>query len=314
MDLDFLGFLADNRSEFFNKFFSVFTYAGSEYAAIGIVCLLYWCFNRKIGNRMLLTVLSSLLLNQLLKIIFIARRPWVRNEAKVRTLESAKGDATGYSFPSGYTSNAAAIFGGLVYGDKVRRVWKIVVWVLIALVAFSRMYLGVHTPQDVIVGMALSAALVYAMAYLCKKLEQKPSLDIFVCAGVLVFALATLLVVVFRSFPADHLQEDIDKNRADAFKLVGASVGMAIGWLMERRLIGFEKPAKLLYAVIRFVIGLILVLGIIALAKKPLISLFGDENVAGVVRYFLACFVAIFVWPLCFTKLEKHLDHTAVKG
>lgn len=313
MDLDFLSFLADHRSEFLTKIFSAFTFLGSEYAAIGVVCLVYWCCNRKMGNRMLLTVLSSLMLNQLLKILFIARRPWIRDAQKVRTVESAKADATGYAFPSGHTSNATAILGGLVYGRRVKLIWKILAWVIVALVGFSRLYLGVHTPQDVIVGVLLSLALIYLMGRVSEKLDEKPSLDIFICIVTTILAVTTLLITLLRSFPADHLAEDIAKNKQDVFKLAGASVGMVLGWVLERRLVGFDKPMKMLFGVVRFVVGIVLVLGIMILTKSPLIALIGSESWAGVVRYFLCCFVAIFVWPLCFTSLEKKIALSYIK-
>ena len=314
MDLDILSFLADHRSQSLTKFFSVFTYIGSEYVTIGIACFIYWCFNRKTGTRLLLTMLSSLMLSQLLKFIFVARRPWMRNAEKVRTVESAKADATGYSFPSGHTSNAASFFGGLAYGKKVKKLWKITAWVFVALVAFSRLYLGVHTPQDILAGFLLSAFLICVIGKLSNKLEEKPSLDIPICIVTLALSIITLLIVLLRSYPADHLTEDVSKNKMDAFKLIGASLGMVLGWLMERRLVGFDKPTKPFFAAFRFVIGLILVLGILVFAKKPLINLLGDEALAGVFRYFVSCFAAIFVWPFAFNMIEKRFGSASFKG
>ncbi|MBQ3668672.1 MAG: phosphatase PAP2 family protein [Clostridia bacterium] len=310
MDIEALVWFGEHRTEFLTKFMSIITYAGSEIAAIGIACLVYWCFNRKTGNRMLLTMLSSLLSNQLLKIVVVARRPWVRS-ARVKADPDAIKEATGYSFPSGHTANAAAAFGGLAYGEKVKLVLKVLAWLLVVLVAISRLYLGVHTPQDVLIGLAMSIVLVYVMGWVSDKLEKNPKLDVTICAIALTLAAVTLLVAIFRHFPGTA--EEIKTNRADAFKLVGAVIGMMLGWLLERRTVGFDKPKNIGFAFMRLLVGLALVLALLKGTKSALNSLLGDFA-GSVVRYFLTCFTAIYLWPLIFNKIEKRALSSGVKA
>ena len=300
MDIDFLLWIEKLRCGFLTAFMSIITNAGYDIAAIGITCLVYWCFNRKTGNRLLLTMLFSLGLNQLLKLAFAAQRPWDKS-SKLHTIESAKEDAGGYSFPSGHTSNAAALYLGLSHGKQVKLIWKILAWVLVILVAFSRLYLGVHTPQDVIFGLLLSLVVIFVMDKVCEKLDQNPRFDIAVCTAALAISLAALLLVLFRRFPGSS--DTVKANRIDAIKFVSATVGIAVGWLLERRFIKFEKPANLWFALFRVVVGLALVFALLEGTKPPLTTLLG-EYAGGAIRYLAACFAAVWLWPLLFTRIE----------
>ena len=70
-------------------------------------------------------------------------------------------DESGYSFPSGHSMVGIAFYGMIIYITYklikkvwLRRIFTISLAVLIALIGFSRIYLGVHYPSDVIAGFA----------------------------------------------------------------------------------------------------------------------------------------------------------------
>jgi membrane-associated phospholipid phosphatase len=105
--------------------------------------------------RVLLSVPLGMLLNVLLKNIFQRHRPSF--DHPILTLVS-------YSFPSGHAAAATLFYGVLAAYllTLTRRAWHLPVVLaavcMVALVALSRVYLGVHYPSDVLAAMASSTA------------------------------------------------------------------------------------------------------------------------------------------------------------
>lgn len=135
-----------------------FSFLGSEEFFLLAMPVLYWCVSAPLGARIAVLLITSDALNSLLKLAFHLPRPyWV--EARVQALASE----TSYGMPSGHAQTAVAVWGGLAAQLKRRWVW-LVALVIIALISFSRMYLGVHFPADVLAGWLVGALLVWAFA------------------------------------------------------------------------------------------------------------------------------------------------------
>jgi len=230
-------------------------------------------------------------------VIFCVPRPWVRSE-RVKVVPSAIEDATGYSFPSGHTANAVSTFGGISRIDRMKK-YGWIFWGIAILIGFSRMYLGVHTPQDVLVSLVLGAILIFLMEKLNDALQKKPSLDIVISIAGIALGVGLCLFAYFRPYP----DENGLKISFDTFKLAGASVGIMIGWVLERRTVKFEIPKEFLKKALRFIGGLLLVLLIMKGLKIALNSLFG-ELAGSFIRYFLVGIVATYVWPMIFHKAK----------
>lgn len=297
MDIQILVWLGEHRTPFTDTLMSLITHMGGELILIAIACAVYWLMDRRFGDRMLFTMFSGILVNQALKISFCVQRPWVRSD-RVIPVASAIEEATGYSFPSGHTANAVSLFGCLAAERRLKR-FAPVFWGIAALIGFSRMYLGVHTPQDVLVSFAIGIILVILMNKLTLALYRKPEIDKYI-AGVSIFIGAALCVyAVCKPYPDDGGL----KNSLDAIKLSGASVGLMAGWLIERRKIRFDLPKKPLHACVRLLGGLAIVILIMKGLKSPLIALMGE--VAGsFARYALVGFSATCLWPFLFRKLN----------
>ena len=160
--MKFLYFLEGLRNPVFDFFFELITKLGEETVFLVVAILFFWCVNKREGYFILLSGLFGTVINQTLKLVFRIRRPWVIDpNFDIVGGDAVKEAASGYSFPSGHTQNISTTLGAVVAFKKgiVRRVICITV---IALVAFSRMYLGVHTPLDVGVSLLIGAALILA--------------------------------------------------------------------------------------------------------------------------------------------------------
>ena len=137
------------------------TRLGEETVFMVIAMFVFWCVDKRRGYYLLTVGFLGTLINQWLKIVCRVPRPWVR-DPNFTIVESAKEAATGYSFPSGHTQSAVGTLGGVARFTKKN--WlRIVCIILAAFTAISRMYLGVHTPADVGVSLAVAVILVLVL-------------------------------------------------------------------------------------------------------------------------------------------------------
>ena len=105
-------------------------------------------------------------------------RPWVLSD-KIHPSELAIPFAKGYSFPSGHSSMSSSVIGGLAYLLKRKKLICILLICLVLLIGFSRLWLGVHTPQDVICGLLIGFSLVFAVNKIIDWAEEKPNRYLF---------------------------------------------------------------------------------------------------------------------------------------
>ena len=152
--MTFLWLLEGIRTPFLDKLMQLVTYFGQELIIIAVICTLYWCVDKRFAYLLGFTYFSAGLCVQALKITFRIPRPWIL-DPEFRAVESALDGATGYSFPSGHTQGATCLFFPLAL--RTPRLAAKILYVLAFLgIGFSRMYLGCHTPKDVLTSLALS--------------------------------------------------------------------------------------------------------------------------------------------------------------
>ncbi len=156
-DKEIVLWLAQKRIYLLNEFMARFTFFGAWFCVFVIMTLLFLWYKRKRGwiAPLWLSLFVSLGITFFLKLIIMRPRP-----------EVALASYNTFSFPSGH---AAAVFSTLAILDREfpRFKW---VWILFALlVAFSRLYLGVHYLTDVVVG----ALIGYSVSLLIVKIWNK---------------------------------------------------------------------------------------------------------------------------------------------
>lgn len=301
--MDILYALEKIRTPFWNGVMSAMTQLGGEVIFIVAAVVVFWCVSKWEGYYLMTVAFCGTVLNQFLKLICRVPRPWVR-DPNFTIVESARAEATGYSFPSGHTQNAIGLFGGMARWGG-RRWVRIGLTALALVIAFSRMYLGVHTPADVGVSLVLAAALVLGLYPLMRRAQEKPRYMGYVLAAMLVVSGAFVVFVETCGFPADMDAENLASGIGNAWKMLGAVAGMTLAWLLDRRYIHFETQAVWWVQVIKVAVGMALLLAIKSGLKAPLLALLGHEGLAGGVRYFLLVLVAGAVWPLVFRPMSK---------
>ena len=334
--MEFLRFLESIRTGIGDFFFATVTHLGEEVFFLAIAILFYWCISKRQGYYILLTGVLGSVINQWLKIVCRIPRPWIIDPG-FEPVGDAVAEATGYSFPSGHTQNIAGTFGCI--GRYNRQKWvKISSVVIILLVAFSRMYLGVHTPLDVTVSLGVAAALVFAFHFVFRTEESTNKYMFPLMIGSVILSIAFILYVFL--LPESDFKTAADfANLASAKKnaatLTGCLFGLALVYPLDKYYLKFDTKGRWYSQLIKFVVGIAIVLAIKEGLKSPLEALThlftsndcvrvctcgaghliegdckfqcvcGAGYVARAVRYFLIVAFAGGVWPLTFKFFEK---------
>ena len=301
--MEFLHLLENIRTPIGDFIFSTITHLGEETFFILIGLVFFWCINKKEGYYLLSIGLTGTILNQFLKLIFRIPRPWVRDET-LTIVESARGEATGFSFPSGHTQSAVGIFGGIARWNK-NKIVRILCIAACILVPFSRMYLGVHTPADVIVSSILALILVFGLYPVIRKAMNNKNIMRILFASMSLFAISFLIFVSVYKFPADIDISNLEHGTKNAYKMLGCMIGLWFSFEIDEKFIKFETKAVWWAQILKLVLGIIPVIAVKSLLKEPLYMIIPSENIADAIRYFMLTAVAGCVWPLTFKWFSK---------
>ena len=283
---------------------SLVTRLGEETFFMVAALFMFWCVDKRRGYYLLAVGFTGTLINQWLKIVCRVPRPWVR-DPHFTIVESARHGAAGYSFPSGHTQSAVGVFGGVA--RFTRRWWlRCVCLVLLVLVSVSRMYLGVHTPADVGVSFAVTAALVLLLYPLIESTLWFPG-RMYVILGVLLGASGAFVAFVeLFPFPADVDAANLAGAVKNAWSMAGAVGGMLLACLFDNRLLQFPNRAPWWGQLVKLLGGLVLVVLVKSLLKAPLLALCGGHQAAHALRYFLMVLTAGALWPMTFRFFERY--------
>lgn len=291
----FLEMLSNIRTPVLDHIFQLCTYLGQDIPVLVIICILFWCTNKKLGYQIGLTFFTSGLILQNLKITFRVERPWILNP-DFKPVESAVPAATGYSFPSGHTQTATVLYSSLAFHAK-KIFFKAVFVFLFLLVGFSRMYLGVHTPKDVFTAILLAFVSSYLIQLLMKHLKntQKENLVISVLLGI-----ASILTLCY-TFSLVASGTISAANAKDCCSAGGAGLAFAIAWYFERTYINFSTDGSLKEKVIRFLIGIVITGLFYAVLKKLLPA----DLIFAVIRYFIVVLWIACIYPYFIKRMQN---------
>ncbi|MFA9443813.1 glycerophosphodiester phosphodiesterase family protein [Egicoccus sp. AB-alg6-2] len=128
------------------------TFLGDEEFYLLAFPLLYWAVSRRLGVRLGVMLLATASINSIGKLVAVTPRPAFLDPSLERVPEAT------YGIPSGHAQNGAAVWGLLAV--RLRRWWVRVALVgLILAIGWSRIHLGAHFVEDILVGWAVGAIL-----------------------------------------------------------------------------------------------------------------------------------------------------------
>lgn len=300
-----LYWLESIRNPFLDALMQFFTYFGEELLFIVIALTVFWCVDKREGYYLLFVGFVGTILNQFLKLLCRIPRPWVKDPS-FQPVKSALGGATGYSFPSGHTQNVAGTLGGIARWSKRTSV-RVVCVVVLLLTSFSRMYLGVHTPLDVGVGLATAVVLVFVLYPIVRAAADDPKRMAILLGVMVVMALAFVLYANLWAAPAQGAEalENLYEGQKNSYSLFGALLGFCVAYPLERRFIRFEEKAIWWVQILKVVGGLI---GLLAIKEglKLLFTAVGFTWLGtNAIRYFAVVLFAALVWPKVFPFLNR---------
>ena len=187
MDGDILLFLQDHvRNPICDFFFKLITHLGDAGIFWIILTLVLLCFKqtRKAGVCSCIALLGSVILNNMILKPLVARpRPFWHGDTfdakglitNVEGLKCIVKEAKDYSFPSGHTG--ASFASAVALYPNLKKRYSIPLLILAALIAFSRLYIGIHYPTDVLAGLIdgifLGIMAVLICNFIYRKMEEK---------------------------------------------------------------------------------------------------------------------------------------------
>lgn len=272
-----------------------FSYLGNEEFFLLVLPLVYWSVDSALGLRVGFILVTSNLFNYVGKLILAGPRPyWVSSQVRALWLTE-----TSFGVPSGHSQIPMTVWG--MFAAYAKRAW---VWgaalIIIFLIGFSRMYLGVHFPHDVLFGWLLGAVILWAFvsfwesvgAWVMKKtLSQQVLLAFVVSLLFIVLGYGTWASRSGYRIPETWVsnallagaEEPDPVNANSAFTSAGTFFGLAAGAAWITSLGGYQAAGLLEKRALRYVIGLvgvlILYMGLGAVFPR------GDEFIYLFLRY-----------------------------
>ena len=243
--------------------FKVLTFMGDEAFYLLFMPLIYWSIDRRAGAGLFILLLFSAYLNAVAKVIADQPRPF-DYDPRVKAL----GHAGGGGLPSGHTQNAVVIWGYLAMRYRKMICWLIAGFLMIG-IPLSRIYLGVHFPTDLVGGYLLGVPILMLFLWIAPRLENWLVLKGFAWQLVLALVLPILLILLN---PA--------ANRY-VLSMIAALMGVAAGFVLERRFVRFSCHGLIWKRIIRYLLGVFILFGLWAGLRVA----FASQEPAGLLRF-----------------------------
>ena len=308
---EFLLFLQQLRAAsggILDPFFATITNLGNLPIILLLIGILYWSYDKKLGEYLLVSLAFSRIVNSFTKLTACVYRPWI-TDSRIKPYAAVLKDATGYSFPSGHATSGTIFFLGTSLKGKITKGLKIFLVVAFAVLCFTRCWFGVHYLTDIIGGIILSLIVLWIVSKLFDKLESNPNFDLIILTAGIVFSILLLVYATFKAYPMDYdtagkLIVDPAKMVVDAYKDVGFTLGILIPWVIERRFIKFSTNGPKNRRIMRAV-GAVAGYPLLMYIIYPLIKASLSAPLAALINFFIFPCYVILIIPLIIKFFQK---------
>lgn len=312
--VDFLVMLQNIRIgylEIFDKFFLSVTIFGEFWLPTLVCAIVYWCIDFRAGIYLFSLQTVNSIFAHFFKMIAGVYRPWVLSD-KIKPSELAVSFAKGYSYPSGHSAMSSSVFGGLAYLLRHKIFSCILLISLVLLIGFSRMWLGVHTPQDVISGFAIGLILIFAIDKILNWAELNPNRYLILAIVTDILTVLMLLYMFnFDDYRMDYFNGELLVDPISfansTIKIYGYLLGLINGCFLCRRFFPFNP--KNVSVKNRVIIGLIGGIFIATILRLSIINIFIMNKLpvyCGFACLFLTGLFVTLIYPLIFCRIDKN--------
>ena len=310
MDIEYLLFLQRFR-ESINDSLTPFMEGISLFAVTYLIMIpvfVYWVVSKRKGLYTLVSYYLCCGFNAIVKLTVCAYRPWIR-DARVHPAGDAITTATGYSFPSGHTVTAGPIYGGLaVVSWSWKKFVSVILGIFLLLTAFSRNYLGVHTPQDVFVGICESVFWLIIVAKIFTYLDEHPEKESLLLLICFIVGWLGIAYITFKPYPMDYvdgkLLVDPQKMMNDGYGDICLLIAFPVARYIEKRWIGFQAPGLKGAGLAAGIAGLIPLFLMIKFMRPALDGVLGTHW-GHFANTFIIVLYCIALWPLVIKAVSK---------
>ena len=294
----------------FDGFFLGVTQLGELIIPFSVIAIIYWGINKRAGRLILFAYGITLYINVFLKMTACIKRPWLLNQS-VKPIESALPAADGYSFPSGHTAGATAVWGSIAFNWWKNKLIRYSTLLVIFAVAFSRNYIGVHTPQDVIVSLILGVFIILGADALLKLIEKNKNADMIFYTAAMIF---TILLVAYLQIRCggqmqsyDPLTDNVNPlaMKHSSYPKIAFLIGIFTGWILEKRFVNYRVPDGYSRKKVVWLIAGIAVLYLIMKHLCTLFMLFVPAYIAYSLLAFVCTLFITAIYPLVLKKVFK---------
>ena len=313
LDLQYLLFLQKNvRNEILTPFMMEISNIAISFWFLAVFFFIYWCINKKAGLFILASYSISSLVNAIVKLSFCIYRPWIRSSEIIPAGNAIK-TAGGYSFPSGHTQVVTSYLISSAVLTWAKRKWLSILFLLaIFLVAFSRNYLGVHTPQDVVVGFIMGSLSVYWAYLFVNRTNQDKKNDIKLLINAIIIGIAAIIYFTYKNYPMTldvkgNLIVDPQKMMRDGFLGIGVWLGFNLGWFIEKHYVDFSTECSILTKIIRAIFGVVTVYLIFYMLGSYYYKILPNFY-ARMCQWASMMLYTLAIYPMIFNFIEKRIQ------